>query len=134
MEAVFAVTALVPAGKVATYGQIATFVVSPRHGRAVGSALRHLSRERSEMVPWQRVINAGGRISHRGDVERPVEQRRRLEREGIVFIGDRVDLRVFGWSGPPDEWDPPFEYPFPIGARPRSRLHRIPVVSELPHG
>lgn len=114
MEAVYAVVKLIPRGRVASYGQVATFVVSPRHARAVGAALRHLPPDRQVEVPWQRVINAGGRISHRGDVERPIVQRRLLEEEGIGFGGTGVvDWRRFGWEGPPDDWEPPFPYPFP---------------------
>lgn len=118
MEAVYAVVQLIPEGMVASYGQVATYVVSPRHSRAVGSALRHLGPLRGLEVPWQRVINAGGRISHRGDVDRPVLQRTLLEEEGVRFDrSGRVDLRLFGWTGPPDGWAPPFPYPFPIGAK-----------------
>lgn len=117
MEAVYAVVCLIPRGQVASYGQVATYVVSPRHARAVGAALRHLPPDRHREVPWQRVINANGRVSHRGDVERPVAQTRLLEAEGVQFDeGGRVNLAVFGWRGPPADWQPPFPYPFPIHA------------------
>jgi methylated-DNA-protein-cysteine methyltransferase-like protein len=106
-EAVYTVTKLIPKGQVATYGQIATYVISPRHARAVGSALEHLPRRRSKEVPWQRVINAGGRISARGEVERPIVQERLLKREGIVFDeSGRTNLVIFGWAGPGDDWEP----------------------------
>jgi methylated-DNA-protein-cysteine methyltransferase-like protein len=36
-------------------------------------------------VPWHRVVNAAGRISHRGDLVRAEAQRLRLESEGVVF-------------------------------------------------
>ena len=50
-------------------------------------------------VPWQRVINAQGKISLRGGSE--TRQRELLEAEGVVFDSqDRVDLKRFGWSGP----------------------------------
>ena len=118
MEAVYEVTRLIPRGRVASYGQVATYVISPRHARAVGAALRHLSVERAKTVPWQRVINANARISHRGDVERPIVQARLLAEEGVELDDTgKTDWSRFGWAGPPDDWEPSFPYPFPI-ARP----------------
>jgi methylated-DNA-protein-cysteine methyltransferase related protein len=100
-EAVYRITKMIPRGQVATYGQIATYVVSPRYARAVGTALRNLPRSRAKEVPWQRVINAGGRISARGDVERPTVQERLLKKEGIVFDrSGKTNLVIFGWAGP----------------------------------
>lgn len=119
MDAVYTVVSLIPPGQVGTYGQVATYVVSPRHARAVGSALRHLPPSLSHRIPWQRVINANGAISHRGDVDRPRLQLELLRKEGVVFDeGGRTRLEVFGWQGPPPGWEPPFEYPFPITKRP----------------
>jgi methylated-DNA-protein-cysteine methyltransferase-like protein len=47
-------------------------------------------------VPWQRVINALGKISERPGAEK---QRRLLQAEGVQFVKDRVDLKRYGWSG-----------------------------------
>jgi methylated-DNA-protein-cysteine methyltransferase-like protein len=100
-EEVYRITKMIPRGQVATYGQIATYVASPRFARAVGTALRNLPRSRTKEVPWQRVINAQGRISARGDVHRPTVQERLLKREGVVFDrSGRTNLAIFQWSGP----------------------------------
>lgn len=48
-------------------------------------------------VPWQRVINAQGKISQRAGSER---QRRLLEQEGVAFVNDKVDLKRYQWPGP----------------------------------
>lgn len=88
----------VPAGRVATYGDVATLLGSPRVARHVGYALAALT---DPTVPWHRIINAQGRISHRGDLVRAETQRRRLEAEGIVFDAlGRVDLKRFRISPP----------------------------------
>lgn len=114
---VYAVVRLVPAGFVTTYGQVATLLGSPRVARHVGFALAALSRT-DEPVPWHRVINAQGRISHRGDVRRAAQQRL-LEREGVAFDErGRVDLKRFrysfpGYSWPKDPVDPE------LGRRPK---------------
>lgn len=94
----------IPRGKVVTYGQVAAILGHPRAARAVGTALRMLPRILANEVPWQRVINASGRISARGDILRPELQRRLLEKEGIEFSrGGAVDLKRFLWKGPKRE-------------------------------
>ena len=102
-RAVYAVVREIPRGRIATYGQIAAILGHPRAARAVGTALSHLPKPFARLVPWQRVINAAGRISHRGDVLRPDLQRQLLELEGIEFRGEHVDLRRFRWAGPKRE-------------------------------
>ena len=95
----------IPAGKVATYGQVAALVPIPMgiaekdyramSPRWVGGAMAACPPD----VPWQRVINAQGKISVRGGGE--IKQRELLEDEGVTFDErDRIDLRRFGWSGP----------------------------------
>ncbi len=90
----------VPHGKVATYGQIAMLAGLPGHARLAGYALYNLPKELSGKVPWQRVINAQGRISYsnarHGSDHR---QRELLEKEGVEFSpAGRVDLKRFGWK------------------------------------
>ena len=102
-RAVYAVVREIPRGRVVTYGQVAAFLGHPRAARAVGTALAHLPKPLARIVPWQRVINASGRISIRGDVLRPDLQRQLLELEGVLFRGGRVDLKRFRWSGPKRE-------------------------------
>ncbi len=85
-ERIWQVVALIPAGKVATYGQIAALAGLPRHARLVGRTLRELPQ--GSRLPWHRVVNASLRISMRpGGTSR---QRQRLEAEGIEFVGERV--------------------------------------------
>ena len=97
---VYAVVRQVPAGRVTTYGQVATLLGSPRVARQVGfalSALRH--KDVDEPVPWHRVINGRGRISVRGESVRGCRQQELLEDEGVVFDANgKTDLGVFGWD------------------------------------
>ncbi len=100
---VFAVVRQVPPGHVTTYGQVATWLGSPRVARHVGFAMAAAGGA-EQAVPWHRVINAQGRISHRGDLVRAEWQRELLEREGVEFDDrERVDLRRFLWSFPDHE-------------------------------
>lgn len=98
---VYAVVRRVPPGFVTTYGDVATVLGSPRVARHVGYALAALQ---DDDVPWQRVINAQGRISHRGDLVRAELQRRLLEAEGVAFGPDgRVaDFGRRRWRFPND--------------------------------
>lgn len=97
-QQIYIVIEQIPAGKVATYGQIAE-IVGGCTARMVGYALSALNADSA--VPWQRVINRQGKISPRGDGVSSALQRRLLEAEGVYFDEkDRVDFKTFGWSGP----------------------------------
>lgn len=92
-EQVYAVVQRVPAGRVTTYGDVAAVLGNRRQARRVGWALSSLPPERAAHVPWQRVINAQGRISLRDDLVRGTLQQDLLEAEGIAFDAlGRCDL------------------------------------------
>ena len=76
----------IPKGKVATYGQVAAAAGYPLHHRLVAAMLRRGHGN----LPWQRVLGAGGEIKLK--YEAGLEQRMRLEMEGVRFIGKRVDM------------------------------------------
>jgi methylated-DNA-protein-cysteine methyltransferase related protein len=98
-ERIWAVVRRIPAGRVATYGQVARLAGLGGAARLVGYAL-HALPEAGNRVPWQRVINSQGRISQRGLGGPEQVQKRLLEREGVRFDGrERVDLARYGWSG-----------------------------------
>ncbi|GAB3683308.1 MGMT family protein [Salinisphaera aquimarina] len=94
-KAIFRIVRRIPAGRVATYGQIAELAGLPRRARLVGYAMHRCPKN----LPWHRVINAQGRISLPADGTSAMTQRRRLEDEGVTFIGGRVDLSRYRWGG-----------------------------------
>jgi methylated-DNA-protein-cysteine methyltransferase-like protein len=103
-ERIWSVVRRIPRGRVATYGQVARVAGLPRQARMVGYALNALPddtakrRDAAKRVPWQRVINAQGRVSARAFAGSEAIQRKLLEREGVIFDArDRVDLERFGW-------------------------------------
>ena len=85
---IWQVIALIPTGKVASYGDIASHAGLPGAARRVGYALRHLPKDTK--IPWHRVVNAQGRISIRAETAGQYTQRERLEAEGILFRGDKI--------------------------------------------
>jgi len=89
----------IPRGKVATYGQVASESGFPGQARLVGYALHNLP-DHSD-VPWQRVINARGKISFPVSSAAFRRQRRLLETEGIHLKDNAVDLRKYGWPYAP---------------------------------
>ena len=75
----------IPAGRVATYGDVATLAGRPRACRAVGNIMRGCGRPD---VPCHRVIAAGGRLGGYGGSE--VMKRALLSAEGVTVSGSRV--------------------------------------------
>ena len=91
-EKVYELVSKIPKGKVTTYGAIGKKLhMSPR---TVGTAL-HLNPYEEE-VPCHRVVNRDGRIAPGYAFGGIGEQRKRLEREGIVFKDEtHIDLSVY---------------------------------------
>jgi len=98
----------IPEGRVSTYGQIASMIPPPGTltlkdyeafgARWVGGAMAACPPD----VPWQRVINAQGKISPRPGAELQVEL---LRAEGVFFNEKgKIDFEKYGWNGPDPEW------------------------------
>jgi methylated-DNA-protein-cysteine methyltransferase related protein len=75
----------IPRGKVSSYGAVAKAAGYPGASRQVVWALRT-----GRGLPWHRVVAAGGRIALPG--ESGMEQRLRLQSEGVAFRGMKVDM------------------------------------------
>ncbi|KAJ5198614.1 uncharacterized protein N7498_007731 [Penicillium cinerascens] len=106
-NAVYAAIQEVPYGKVTSYGHIALLLGEPQRPRQVGVCLKSLPNAESGLhynsatVPWQRVVNTKGMISHRGpgSAER---QAQALRLEGVEVRSDsmgefHVDFSRYGW-------------------------------------
>jgi methylated-DNA-protein-cysteine methyltransferase-like protein len=83
----------IPRGKVSTYGGVAKMAGYPGAARMVARVLR-----RGFGLPWQRVLGAGGQIKLTGDSA--IEQRLRLEAEGVRFRGRKVDMKACEYHAP----------------------------------
>ena len=106
----YAVVRRVPAGYVVTYGQVAVLVGVPRAARAVGQAMHRCP----PGVPWHRVVNAGGAVSRRRrNPSSMVSQRLLLEREGVRFRRNAIELGRYRWT--------------PAGRRPRVDIDALPA-------
>ncbi|HKV76912.1 MAG TPA: MGMT family protein [Candidatus Sulfotelmatobacter sp.] len=81
----------IPRGKVSTYGGVAKAAGYPGAARMVARVLR-----RGFGLPWQRVLGSGGEIKLTGDSA--IEQRLRLEADGVRFRGRKVDMKACEWK------------------------------------
>jgi methylated-DNA-protein-cysteine methyltransferase-like protein len=98
-RAIYAVVRRIPAGRVATYGQVAELAGIPGGGRVAGAALKVSSR--AGWLPWQRVIGKAGPNRGRIAIHDPVGaavQRQLLDQEGVA-INDSglIALDRYGW-------------------------------------
>jgi O-6-methylguanine DNA methyltransferase len=82
---VLSVVRAIPAGRVATYGDVAAMAGRPRAARAVGAVMRTCA---DPTAPCHRVIAAGGQIGGFGGS--PHLKRQLLAAEGIPVAGRRI--------------------------------------------
>lgn len=91
----------IPAGRVATYGQIAALIGEPRKARFVGFAM-HASPGMERGVPCHRVVFADGQLASSFAFGGSEAQRSMLQKEGVTFLQDgRVDLDLCQWEALP---------------------------------
>jgi methylated-DNA-protein-cysteine methyltransferase-like protein len=78
----------IPRGKVATYAGVAEAAGYPGYHRQVAQVLN----QSGQGLPWHRVLGAGGQI--KTSQATALDQRTRLEMEGVQFKGRRVNMTV----------------------------------------
>ena len=84
----------IPAGRVATYGQVAEMAGDRKMARAVGNAL-HRNPD-PENIPCFRVVNSKGELSGEFAFGGPGAQAERLREDGVEVLNGRVDLEKYG--------------------------------------
>ena len=93
---------MIPLGKVATYKQIAALAGKPQGSRGVAWILHSCSTVYK--LPWHRVINSKGTISFEKGTRNYLEQKRRLDNEGVEFGQDsKLNLTKFQWNKKPKQ-------------------------------
>jgi methylated-DNA-protein-cysteine methyltransferase-like protein len=96
-QRIWQVLALIPAGRVATYGQVAHLAGLAGGARYVGYCLKNLPA--CSTLPWHRVINSRGQISFPAGSSQFQHQQARLQAEGVDCRGGKIALSRFQWHG-----------------------------------
>lgn len=89
-ERVYQITAKIPKGYVATYGQIAHLAGNKRAARAVGMCMK--INPFAPRVPCHRVVASDGKLTGFSAPGGIVKKKEMLLAEGVVFIKEKVDL------------------------------------------
>ncbi len=101
-ERVYSIVERIPAGRVTTYGLIASATGLRSSARMVGWALNAIAAGNyspgGKRLPAHRVVNRNGELTGRIHFATPDFMREMLEAEGVTFVGDRVDIVKHLWE------------------------------------
>ena len=92
---IYRLVELIPAGKVATYGQLAAILGRPRASRQVGQALGRTPPYLD--LPAYRVVSQSGCLAPDYVFGGPARQKALLEKEGVIFKKEKIDLDKSIW-------------------------------------
>ena len=97
-EDVYDVVKLIPKGRVTNYGAIAAYLGSKISSRMVGWAMN--AAHTDDSIPAHRVVNRIGLLTGKHHFTPPSSMQKKLEREGLKVVKDKVQnfTKVY--------WDP----------------------------
>lgn len=95
-DQVYEITKKIPKGKVATYGQIAALAGNVNAARAVGMCMR--TNPNAPHTPCHRVVASDGKLTGYSAGQGVSTKKAMLLEEGVLFVGDRVDLSQSQWN------------------------------------
>ncbi len=97
-ENVYAVSRLIPKGRVTSYGAIAAYLGAKRSARMVGWAMNN-AHSQKVYVPAHRVVNRNGMLSGKAHFGSPDAMQQALEKEGIKVKNDQIsDFKKYFWD------------------------------------
>jgi|SRR5690554_1157452 len=95
-EKVYQVTALIPYGRVTSYGAIANYLGASRSARMVGWALNNSNKAE---VPAHRVVNRKGLLTGKHHFKGSNLMQQLLESEGVVVVDNQIqDFDKIFWD------------------------------------
>ncbi|QYX66707.1 MGMT family protein [Shewanella putrefaciens] len=95
MAKIWHIVAMIPQGKISSYGKIADYAGLPGRARYVSKALKSAPEHLS--LPWHRVLNSQGKISFEKNSVSFQEQMELLRIEGITVNCGKVRLSEYQW-------------------------------------
>jgi methylated-DNA-protein-cysteine methyltransferase related protein len=96
-EKIYSLTDHIPMGKVATYSQLARLSGHPKSARAVGVFMR--TNPNAPKTPCHRVVAKDGKLTGYSLGSGVKTKKLLLEKEGVTFIENNVDLKKCLWNG-----------------------------------
>lgn len=97
-DQVYQVVRLIPAGRVSSYGAIASYLGTKGSARMVGYAM-NAAHTTVPSVPAQRVVNRNGLLTGKFHFETPESMQRLLEQEGVEVENDGVkNFKTIFWD------------------------------------
>lgn len=97
IKAIHGVVKCIPAGKVASYGQVAALAGLPGRARLAGKALGVTIN--GQVIPWYRVLRSDGKIAFPNNSSHYKMQIAQLQDEGVLVTKGKVNMQLFQWSG-----------------------------------
>ena len=94
-EQVYTLIRQIPAGKVATYGQVAELVGSKGAARAVGMCMK--TNPDAPRTPCHRIVASDGSLTGYSAGNGVSTKKEMLIKEGVKFKGNKVDLSISLW-------------------------------------
>lgn len=95
---VYEVTAMIPCGKVTSYGAIARYLATAGSARMVGWALNNCH-NMEQYIPAHRVVNRNGLLTGKHHFGNSGTMQQLLENEGAVIENDRIiNFREMFWD------------------------------------
>ena len=96
-EDVYDVVKLIPKGRVTNYGAIAAYLGSKISSRMVGWAMN--AAHTDDSIPAHRVVNRVGLLTGKHHFTPPSSMQKKLEREGLKVVKDKVqDFTKVYWD------------------------------------
>ena len=95
-EKVYKICRLIPKGKIATYGQLASLAGNHKAARAVGVLMKN--NPDAPRTPCHRVVASNGKLTGYSGVGGITKKKKVLISEGVYFKGGRVDLSRSLWK------------------------------------
>ncbi|MEJ7692399.1 MGMT family protein [Daejeonella sp.] len=97
-DQVYQVVRLIPAGRVSSYGAIASYLGAKGSARMVGYAM-NAAGTAVPPVPAHRVLNRNGLLTGKFHFGAPDMMQQLLENEGIKIVNDGVkDFKILFWD------------------------------------
>lgn len=102
-EKVYSIVALIPEGKVTSYGAIAKAIGATKSSRTVGYAMNACVKLDQDL-PAHRVVNRNGVLTGKHHFPGQDTMQRLLEEEGMEIVNNQIkDFKNYFWEPPVNE-------------------------------